>query len=120
MSYYLNLDWETRSTADPLLVRQSVSSREGYYGVEQRARERQLLFNLELAGELLDRRLSRGRAEEESTHELFRGMGVPSVLLFWPRASDIHTPEDAPDTLDAYKLATTGEVVMLTTLMVTR
>ncbi len=47
-------------------------------------------------------------------------MGVPSVLLFWPRASDIHTPEDMPDTLDAYKLATTGEVVMLTTLMVTR
>ena len=117
MEYYLDLDWETRSTADPLFVRQSVEGRREYYAVEQRARERELLFNLELAGELLNRRLSRGKAEVQKAHEIFRGRGVPSVLIFWPRAVGVHTPDDTPDTLDAYKLATTGEVVMLTTMM---
>lgn len=116
--YYLDLDWETRSTVDPLFARQSVEGRREYYVVEQRVRERDLLFNLELAGELLDRRLSRGKAEVQKAHEIFRGRGVPSVLIFWPRAVGVHTLDDTPDTLDAYKLATTGEVVMLTTMMV--
>jgi len=116
-SYYLNLDWETHSSSDPLFTRGSVAGRQELYAVEQRAMERDLLFNLELAGELLDRRLSRGRTEEASSHEIFRRMGVPSVLLFWPDARDTRTPEDTPETIEPYKLATAGEVVMLTSLM---
>ena len=118
MSYYLNLDWETRSTADPLFARQSVEGRKEYYAVEQRSRERELLFNLELAGELLDRRVSPGRAPESNTHQVFRRRGVPSVLLSWPRATNVRVPEDTADTLDPHKLATTGEVVALASLMI--
>lgn len=119
-SYYLNLDWEMQSDSSLLFVRGSFADRMEYYSVRQKERERELLFNLELAGDLLDRRLSRGRLRDANTHHVFRRWGVPSVLLFWPDARDVHTPQDTPDTLDANKLATAGEVLALATMMMSQ
>jgi hypothetical protein len=82
--------------------------------------ESELLFALRLAADLLDRRVSPEGYKGGNTHEVFRTRGVPSVLLFWPNADDLHTPQDTPDTLDPYKLATTGEVVALAAMMMGR
>lgn len=95
-SYYLNLEGE----------------KDGLEGT--------LLFNLRLAADLLDRRVSPEAYKGGKTHAVFRDRGVPSVLLFWPNAEHLHTPLDAPDTLDPYKLATTGEVISLAAMMLTR
>lgn len=82
--------------------------------------EATLLFNLRLAADLLERRVSPEAYKGNNTHAVFRDRGVPSVLLFWPNAEHIHTPLDTPDTLDAYKLATTGEVTALAAMMMAR
>jgi len=92
-SYYLNLD-----------------------GDAERAGE--LLYALSWAGELLDRRVSAGVFKGSNAAKLFGQQGAPAVLLFWPDASYIHTPEDIPDSLEPYKLATTGEVLALAVMMV--
>lgn len=82
--------------------------------------EATLLFNLRLAADLLDRRVSPEAYKGGNTHAVFRDRGVPSVLLFWPNAEHIYTPLDTPDTLDPYKLATTGEVTTLAAMMMAR
>jgi hypothetical protein len=92
-SYYLNLD-----------------------GDAERAGE--LLYALSWAGELLDRRVSAGVFKGSNAAKLFGQQASPAVLLFWPDASYIHTPEDIPDSLEPYKLATTGEVLALAVMIV--
>ncbi len=82
--------------------------------------EGELLFNLELAADLLQRRVSPTIYKGNNTHAILRARGVPSILLYWPRTDDIHTPQDTPDTLDPHKLTTTGEVVALAAMMLTR
>jgi hypothetical protein len=116
-SYYLNFDWETRGQGDLLFIRGSFAGRQAFYAVEQRNRERELLFKLELAADLVDRRASPERSEGTNTHEVFRRLGVPSVLVYWADASDIYTPDDTPESLDPYKLTTAGEVLSLATFM---
>ena len=80
----------------------------------------ELLFNLRLAADLLERRVSPATYKGGNTHAVFHTRGVPSLLLSWPKAYDTHTPLDTPDTMDANKLATTGEVVALAAMMLTR
>lgn len=82
--------------------------------------ESQMMFNLRLAADLLERRESPAAYKGGSTHATFRARGIPSVLLFWPDADYIHTPQDAPDTLEPQKLATAGEVLTLAAMMLAR
>ncbi len=99
----------------------TVGASESYYlnvaGSE--AAEGHLLSSLLLAGDLLDRRVSFGKADATNlrTPEALRGMGYPTVLATWPNARRLHTPMDTPDTLEPHKLATTGEVVALASLL---
>ena len=67
---------------------------------------------------MLDRRVSAGVFKGSNAARLFSQQGAPAVLLFWPDASYIHTPEDIPDSLEPYKLATTGEVLALAVMMI--
>lgn len=82
--------------------------------------EGELLFNLRLAADLLERRVSPASYKGGNTHAVFHTRGVPSLLLSWPKAYDTHTPLDTPDTMDTNKLATTGEVVALAAMMLTQ
>jgi Zn-dependent M28 family amino/carboxypeptidase len=82
--------------------------------------ESQLLFNLRLAADLLQRRESPAAYKGGDTHAIFRERGIPSALLFWPDADYIHTPQDTPDTLEPQKLATAGEVLTLAAMMLAR
>lgn len=99
----------------------TVGASDGYYltlaGTD--AHEGPLLSSLLLAGDLLSRRVTSGRTELNSlgTDEVLRGLGYPTVQLFWPDARNLNTPLDTPDTLQADKLATTGEVVALASLL---
>ena len=106
-----------------LLELDTVGAARSYYlnlEGEKDGLEATLLFNLRLAADLLDRRVSPEGYKGGNTHAAFRDRGVPAVLLFWPNAEYLHTPQDAPDTLDPYKLATTGEVTALTAMMLAR
>ena len=82
--------------------------------------EAELLYSLELAADLLQRRVSAAAYKGGNTHAAFHERGVPSALLFWPSAEGIHTPDDTPGLLEPYKMATTGEVVALTVMMAAR
>ncbi|GAB4404827.1 MAG: hypothetical protein Kow00123_16710 [Anaerolineales bacterium] len=106
-----------------LLELDTVGAARSYYlnlEGEKDGLEATLLFNLRLAADLLERRVSPEAYKGGNTHAVFRDRGVPSVLLFWPNAENLHTPLDAPDTLDPYKLATTGEVTTLAAMMMAR
>jgi len=106
-----------------LLELDTVGAARSYYlnlEGEKDGLEATLLFNLRLAADLLERRVSPEAYKGGNTHAVFRDRGVPSVLLFWPNAENLHTPQDAPDTLDPYKLATTGEVTALAAMMMAR
>ena len=80
-SYYLNLDGDE-------------------------AHEGALLATLLLAGDLLDRRVTQGKADATATgtQEVLRAAGYPTLLLHWPSASALRTPLDTPDTLEPHKL----------------
>jgi len=82
-------------------------------------REGHLLSTLLLAGDLLDRRVTPGKADDTTsdTDESLRAAGYPTVLLLWPDADNLHTPLDTADTMEAHKLATTGEVAALASLL---
>ena len=84
------------------------------------SRSDDVTFEFFLAGELLERRVTQGKYDGRDTHAILQDQGIPVVQLFWPDGNYAHTPEDAPDTLDERKLATTAEVLALVTLMMAR
>ncbi|NLG48859.1 MAG: M20/M25/M40 family metallo-hydrolase, partial [Chloroflexi bacterium] len=77
-------------------------------------------FDFTLAGELLGRRVARGKYDGRNTHTVLQEQGIPVVQLFWPDGRHVHTPDDTPETLDEQKLATTAEVLALVTMMMAR
>lgn len=76
-----------------------------------------LVRRMMLAGELLERRIDQGSAPAGGTHSLLRRCGYPVTVMHWPSAPAVHTPDDTVEKLDPAKMATAGETLMLTTLM---
>ena len=76
-----------------------------------------LVRRMMLGGELLERRVDQDTASGGGTRALLRRRGYPATLLHWPNAPTAHTPDDTVENLDPAKMATAGEVLALTTLM---
>ncbi len=116
---YLAEPWAPLTETLGVLVLDQVGQARSYYLTwdGDKSREGRLLYTLALAAELVDRRGSPGKYRGVNSHQMFQQAGVPTALLFWPDADDVHQPEDTPDTLDLAKLAVTGEVLTLTLLM---
>jgi hypothetical protein len=72
-----------------------------------------LAFDLLLAGQLLDRRVSEGRYSGRNTHQVLRQAEWPTLLLYWPDGEGVHTLADTPEALDPLQLRTSAEVLTL-------
>ena len=75
-----------------------------------------LVHRIDAAANRLDRRAWRRPGTGEGWHEPFNQADIPTLKLIWDRAEDdFYSLTDTADAIDLDRLATTGEILTLTT-----
>jgi Zn-dependent M28 family amino/carboxypeptidase len=105
-----------------MLQLDTVGGGEGYYLEAQggSAREGLLLFNLQVADEWVDGRLTLESQWAQSDQIPFHEAGVPSLLITWREASEDNWPVEIADEVDPYRLGVTGRMVTLAVMATAR
>jgi uncharacterized protein len=105
-----------------MLQLDTVGGGEGYYLEAQggSAREGLLVFNLQVADEWVDGRLTLRSKWAQSDQIPFHEAGVPSLLITWREASEDNWPVEIADEVDPYRLGVTGRMVTLAVMATAR
>jgi hypothetical protein len=105
-----------------MLQLDTVAGGSGYYLEAQggSAREGLLVFNLQVADEWVDGRLSLRSRWAQSDQIPFHEAGIPTLLITWREASEDNWPIELADEVDPYRLGVAGRMVTLAVMAIAR
>jgi Zn-dependent M28 family amino/carboxypeptidase len=120
--YYVDHPLLPLEDTEAMLQLDTVGGGNGYYLEAQggSAREGLLLFNLQVADEWVDGRLTLGGRWAPSDQVSFAEAGIPSLLITWRGSSEDNLPAGIADEVDPYRLGVTGRIVTLAVMATAR